>query len=332
MSVSVCVGPAAAACPVEVLTKSEALCEVGPVRRSFNEDGSVANARESHAMLSPVEEAYILDQAYVPEHCIHLMTLVSGGEPFLIDDFFICRKKNWIILIGYPLEDNFTPDQLENVFSKVKKEFRPESVSLVAPQMPSSLAATCPETQSDAYFTLETQRPVIRSPVKRNLRKARQNLRVESSSTMQEEHQELMHEFAARTLLSERVKRLLFKMPEFVVRADTAFVLNAWDKSNKLAAFYVVDLEAKQFSNYIIGCHSKKNYVLGASDLLLFELINLNLEYNKQYIHLGLGVNAGIRRFKEKWGGVPTRRYEMCELVFKKPTIFESIMSFGRLY
>ena len=88
----------------------------------------------------------------------------------------------------------------------------------------------------------------------------------------------------------------------------------------------------KQFSNYIIGCNSKENYVLGASDLLLFELINLSLEYNKDYIHLGLGVNAGIRRFKEKWGGVPTRRYEMCELVFKKPTIIESIMSFGRLY
>ena len=282
-------------------------------------------------MLNPEKEAYILEQAYVPEHCIRLMTHVSGGEPFLIDDFFICRKENWVILIGYPLEDNFSPGKLEAVFSKVKKKFRPELVSLVAPQMPSFLAATCQETQSDVYFTLETQKPVIRSPVKRNLRKARQNLRVESSSTMQEEHQELMHEFVARTELSERVKRLLFKMPEFVVRADTAYVLNAWDKANKLAAFYVVDLEARQFSNYIMGCHSKKNYVLGASDLLLFELINLSLEYDKPYIHLGLGVNAGIRRFKAKWGAVPTRRYEMCELAGKRPSILDTLRAFGNL-
>lgn len=119
-------------------------------------------------------------------------------------------------------------------------------------------------------------------------------------------------------------------MPEFVARADTAFVLNAWDKASKLAAFYVIDVEARQFSNYIIGCHSKKNYVLGASDLLLFELVNLNLEYNKQYIHLGLGVNAGIRRFKEKWGGVPTRRYEMCELAAKKPSILDTLRAFGK--
>ena len=119
-------------------------------------------------------------------------------------------------------------------------------------------------------------------------------------------------------------------MPEFVAGADMAFVLNAWDKANRLSAFYVVDLEAERFSNYIIGCHSKKNYVIGASDLLLFELIDLSLEYEKNTIHLGLGVNAGIRRFKEKWGAVPTRRYEMCELTLKKPSVFKSILSWRR--
>jgi len=281
-------------------------------------------------MLTSEEKAYILDQAYVPEHCIGLMTHVSGGEPFLIDDFFICRKENWIVLIGYPLEDNFTPDQLEAVFTKVKKKFSPAFVSLVAPQMPPFLAATCQEAESDAYFTLEAQKPVIRNPVKRNLRKARQNLRVEFSSGMQDVHRELMHEFVGRTLLSERVKRLLFKMPEFVAGSDMALVLNAWDKANKLAAFYVVDIEAKQFSNYIIGCHSKKNYVRGASDLLLFELINLSLDYDKLYIHLGLGVNTGIRRFKAKWGAVPTRRYEMAELVLKKPSILDTFLAFAK--
>jgi hypothetical protein len=283
-------------------------------------------------MLTAEEKAYILEHAYVPEHCIGLMTHVSGGEPFLIDDFFICHKGNWIILIGYPFEDNFNTKNFEDVVFKIKEKFRPDFVSLVAPEMPPALASICRESESDAYFTLQTQDTVVRSPVKRNLKKARQNLGVESSSSMQEDHQELMQEFVERAQPTDRVKRLLFKMPEFVARADTAFVLNARDKTNKLAAFYVVDLEAKGFSNYIMGCHSKKNYVLGASDLLLFELINLSLEYDKPYIHLGLGVNAGIRRFKAKWGAVPTRRYEMCELAFKKPTIFDSIKALGKLY
>ena len=281
-------------------------------------------------MLSAKEEAYILNRAYVPEHCVHLMTSVSGGEPFLMDDFFICRKANWLILIGYPLAENFSSDLLKAVFSKVKKTFNPEFMSLITPQMPSSLAANCRERQSDVYYTLETRAPTIRSPVKRNLRKARQNLRVQLSPSMKSDHYNLMQEFAARTSLSKRVERLLFKMPDFVAAADKAFVLNAWNKDDQLSAFYVVDLEASKFSNYIIGCHSKKNYVVGASDLLCFELIKLSLEYHKPYIHLGLGVNAGIRRFKEKWGALPTRQYEMGELKAKKLSFLNILRDLGK--
>jgi len=278
-------------------------------------------------MLTAGEQAYILENAYVPEHCISLITCVSGSEPFLVDDFFVCLKNSWVILIGYPLDDRFTTKKLEAVVAKIRKKFRPDFISLVAPELPPSFASTCQESETDVYYTLQTQKPVIRSALKRNLKKARQNLRVESSPHMLEVHRELMQEFIERARPTERVKRLLFKMPEFVAGADKAFVLNAWDSEDNLCAFYVVDVEALSFSNYIIGCHSKKNYILGASDLLLFELINLSLEYDKHYIHLGLGVNAGVRRFKEKWGGVPTRRYAMCELVLKKPSIFEAISS-----
>ncbi len=278
-------------------------------------------------MLTVEERAYILEHAYVPEHCIRLITCVSGSEPFLVDDFFVCLKNSWVILIGYPLDDRFTTKKLEAVVAKIRKKFNPELISLIAPELPPSIASTCQESETDVYYTLQTQKPVIRNALKRNLKKARQNLRVESSRHMQEAHRALMQEFIERAKPTERVKRLLFKMPEFVTGTDQAFVLNAWDSENNLCAFYVVDIEARRFSNYIIGCHSKKNYILGASDLLLFELINLSLEYDRHYIHLGLGVNAGVRRFKEKWGGVPTRRYEMGELVFKKPSIFEAILS-----
>ena len=278
-------------------------------------------------MLTAGEQAYILENAYVPEHCISLITCVSGSEPFLVDDFFVCLKNSWVILIGYPLDDRFTTKKLEAVVAKIRKKFSPDFISLVAPELPPSFASTCRESETDVYYTLQTQKPVIRSALKRNLKKARQNLRVESSPHMQKAHRELMQAFIERARPAERVKRLLFKMPEFITGADKAFVLNAWDSADNLCAFYVVDVEALSFSNYIIGCHSKKNYILGASDLLLFELINLSLEYDKHYIHLGLGVNAGVRRFKEKWGGVPTRRYAMCELVLKKPSIFEVLSS-----
>jgi hypothetical protein len=278
-------------------------------------------------MLTAEEQSYILENAYVPEHCISLISCLSGSEPFLMEDFFICLKSKWVILIGYPLDDRFTTQRLETVVSKIRKKFNPERISLIAPELPASFASSCQESETDVYYTVEARKPVIRSALKRNLKKARRQLRVESSSHMQEAHGELIHEFIARAKPSERVKQLLFKMPEFLAGTDKAFVLNAWDSENNLCAFYVVDIEALSFSNYIIGCHSKRNYILGASDLLLFELIQLSLEHGKHYIHLGLGVNAGVRRFKEKWGGVPARPYEMCERVLKRPSIFGAILS-----
>ena len=47
----------------------------------------------------------------------------------------------------------------------------------------------------------------------------------------------------------------------------------------------------------------------GASDLLFHEMVNLARAEGKMAVNLGLGVDAGIRRFKEKWGGEPFLDY-----------------------
>ena len=280
-------------------------------------------------MLTHEEERYILTQAYIPEHVVGLMTYLSGGEPFLIENYFCCRKNDWFILVGYPLEKDFKLAEFEGVVEKLKNQFRPTNISIIAPQILPSLLKTCTENESDHYYTLEAGHGILPSVVRRNLKKARQELTVERASEMQADHQNLMREFVERVKPAERVKRLFFKMPGFVSHSDSAWVLNAWDAQKHLAAFYVVDLAARDFSNYIIGCYSKQNYVLGASDLLLYELIQLSKAHQKSYIHLGLGVNDGIRRFKEKWGASPTRQFEMCEIAFKKPSIWDVIRAIG---
>lgn len=278
-------------------------------------------------MLTPQEENYILAHAYVPEHIVSLITCLSAGEPFLIDDFLCCRRDDWIIFIGYPLQSRFDPKGFESILEKIKRKFKPGQISLIAPQLPERLVSECRERDSDYYYTLDTRNPVIRSPVKRNLRKAARRLNVACADHMEDAHQGLMHEFVQNIDPPVRVKNLLFKMPHYVGATPHSFVLNAWCPDNSLAAFYVVDIAAKDFTNYVIGCHSKKNYVLGASDLLLMELIKISEKYGKHYIHLGLGVNHGIRRFKEKWGAAPSRNYEMCELIIKKSLLREAIRS-----
>jgi len=278
-------------------------------------------------MLTPEQEKYILANAYVPEHTVGLMTSLSGGEGFLVDDFFFCRRGGWIVLVGYPLNKKFVLDDFETTLEKIRKDFKPARISLIAPQLSPRVSTICRQKDSDYYYTLGTGPPAIGGAVKRNLKKAARMLTVERASQMEDAHRELMDEFVARVNPPESVKNLFLKMPPYVATARSAWVLNAWHSKGILAAFYVIDLAAGQFANYIIGCYSKTNYVRGASDLLVPELIQMSSENGKAYIHMGLGVSDGVRRFKEKWGARPARSYEMCELVFKKPLLTEILKS-----
>ena len=50
----------------------------------------------------------------------------------------------------------------------------------------------------------------------------------------------------------------------------------------------------------------------GASDLLLEAVIGAARSEGKRLVNLGLGINPGVRRFKQKWGGEPLLPYAYC--------------------
>jgi len=276
------------------------------------------------SMLTAEEESYILANAYVPEHVPALITSLSAGEPFLFDDYLVCRRQNWVIFIGYPLRQQFNLADFDATLEALKIKFKPGRISMIAPELPGRISGRCRESNSDFYYTLDVRNPVMFGPVRRNLKKAAQRLTVECAVKMGAAHQELMGEFVDRVQPPERVKSLLYKMPQYVGTTPHSFVLNAWCGMEKLAAFYAVDFTANTFGNYIVGCYSKKNYVIGASDLLMAELIKISRVYGKECIHLGLGISSGIRRFKEKWGAKPSLSYKMCELVSKKALLMDA--------
>ena len=166
------------------------------------------------------------------------------------------------------------------------------------------------------------------APVQRNIRSASRQLTVEKTDSMDSSHQLLAGEFIARANPGLRVERLLDRMPDYVRSKTGGIVLNARDAQHRLNAFYVVDLAPVQFATYVIGCYSKRNYITGASDLLMAELVKLSRQTGKSTVHLGLGINEGLRRFKRKWGGIPARPYRMASVELKVPSIFSGIREF----
>jgi hypothetical protein len=264
-------------------------------------------------VITPQEEGYVLERAYIPEHIINLMAPISKGEPFLKEEHLGFVKDNWLIFVGYPLDGNFSQVRSEGVLKQVAETFRPEVLWFIGPEILPSLMDSCKERETDRYYTLDVEQTKLKPALQRVADKASKELVVERGHSISKEHDVLIAELLKREKLSPRIRELYRAMPDYVSHSSSACTLNARDKNGKLCAFFVVEFGAKNFSTYVLGCHSKKHYVPHASDLLFLEMIKLTREHGKHTIHLGLGVNEGIRRFKEKWGGIPSLNYEFCE-------------------
>ena len=264
-------------------------------------------------MISAQQEQDILRHAYVPEHIVSLMVLISKAEPFLVDAFVYYAKDSWLIFVGYPLDRTLPSNACDLLLRTLRERLHPEYMWFIGAEVPPSLASSCTERESDTYYNLDIRTLEVKNALKRVVHKAMNDLAVERSHAMSSEHASLTKEFIKREKPNPRIRELFLLMPDYVKASGTTVVLNARDKKGHLCAFYVVDLAAETFATYVVGCHSKKTYVSHSSDLLFFEMIRLARESGKTSINLGLGVNPGIRRFKEKWGGVPFLNYEFCE-------------------
>jgi hypothetical protein len=273
-------------------------------------------------MISPDDEQYILAHAYVPEHIVGLMTGISEGEPFLIDGYVGFSKDNSVLLVGYPLAGSFDHEGFGRVIAGTITSFRPEHLWFVAPDVPASVAQLCQVRESDDYYTLALQGFEPKARLQQIVQKASRALTVERGREITRDHGELLSEFLDREKPGPRIERLFLSIAGYVASSETAVVLTARDGEGAAVALYVVELAAAQFATYVAGCHSKWRYAAGASDLLFADMVTLAREHGKSYIHLGLGVNDGIRRFKKKWGEIPRLRYEFCEYRRRDPLRF----------
>jgi len=264
-------------------------------------------------MITVEDEECIITRAYVPEHIVNLMAFISRGEPFLIEDHLGFVRDNWLIFVGYPLDGNFSQERCERILKQAVETHRPEYLWFIAPKILASLLDSAKERETDQYYRLDLKQAKVRPSLQRMADKVSKELIVERGHIISKDHEALIAELLKREKLPPRLRELYRAMPYYVSHSSSACVLNARNKNGKLSAFFVVELGAKNFSTYVLGSHSKKHYVPHASDLLFFEVIKLTQEQGKNIINLGLGVNAGIRRFKEKWGGTPYLNYEFCE-------------------
>ncbi len=267
-------------------------------------------------MLRPEERKYVLEQAYVPEHVLPLMEALSGGEAHLAGEFLFFTGSDWLIMVGFPLGEA-PKHELECKLKKAREEFAPARLWLVGPQLPDFLERPCTEVEKDQYFRLDLKTPDGRlwappGKLQRLVAKARERFSVDSSGEFHSLHAQLTESLMQRGKPGSRVRELYGRLPWYLEKTPSAVLLSAWDPLGRLAAYAVLELAAAVFSAYVAGACSRESWASHASDLLMWEMALISIRENKQFMHLGLGVNPGISRFKRNWGGRAWMDYRVC--------------------
>jgi len=267
-------------------------------------------------MLSQEERALIYRHACVPEQLPEYVAAVSGAEPHLVEGHLCFTRRNHLIFIGYPLplHQADTP----GAYRSACERFRPATVALIAPQIWLT-EADCRRQPSDSYYRLALPLHSLDAEVAYMVRRAAKELTVRRGK-FRREHRKLLKVFLKQHDLSAAQIHLFKQLPHYLKRSPTARLLEA-RKENSLAAFTVVDTGSADYAFYLFNFRSDTLNVPGASDLLFHEMVNLALSEQKKALNLGLGIQTGIRRFKQKWGGVPFLAYESA-LVDREPLEF----------
>ncbi len=254
-------------------------------------------------MITSIQEDYIKDHAYVPEHIPTYVTAISQTEPFLLGDFLAYQGENHLIFIGYPLKESFDEKRMSIALEDAIKRLKPESVSLAAPCIPSNLNDRV-HPPSDHYYRLDLSSFAISQKLRNMLKRAGRELAVGKKRNFDEEHGKMVDDFLKSHPMGEATRVILQRIDKYLSSSKTAWIFDARTSGGKLVAFDVAEFKPKDYALYMFNFSSEAFYVPGASDLLLSEVINQARAEGKKYINLGLGINPGVTFFKKKWGGV----------------------------
>jgi hypothetical protein len=275
-------------------------------------------------MITSKEEDYIKNNAYVPEHITGYVTAVSGKEPFLVKDYICYFGEGRLIFVGYPLKKPFREKEMRGVLDSIVKKFKPQEIALISPSTEMT-QKKCLRRDTDNYYRLDILNLQVNKKLRNMINRASKELYIDEGDRLGDEHVNLISDFMNSHDIDEHAKFIFKEIPEYLSSVSTARVFSARGKSGRLVAFDIAEFGARDCAFYMFNFKSEKYSVPGASDLLLYKVIQNAIEEKKLYINLGLGINEGVIFFKKKWGGFPFLRYEFCLYHMDKLNGLESL-------
>lgn len=276
-------------------------------------------------MITAPDERFIIDQAYVPEHLPGYVHAISQAEPHLLGAYLCFHVEDSLMFNGYPLGSAFDSQTMLDTLATATTRFKPRDVALIAPTIPPErLGRQIPER--DRYYRLDLSQVRLDAKLRNLLRRAARELHLERSGGIQDEHLRLIEGFVNTHPLDEETKYIFGRIPAYLSAVSSAQVFSVCNAAGRLVAFDVAEFGAREYAFYQFNFRSREHHVPGGSDLLLHGVISAAREQGKRFLNLGLGINEGVRYFKEKWGGTPFLKYEYCRFTVSPPRLLDVLL------
>mgnify|MGYP000293280696 CR=1 FL=1 len=275
-------------------------------------------------MLSNSERDFIYSRAYIPEHLTDYVEAVSMAEAHLDDDYVYYTRGNHLIFIGYPLHKE--KGDISRSYESACKRHSPATVSVISPRN-LLMDEEYERNEEDVYYRLKLPIESIPQEISYMIRRATREVIIREG-TFCPEHGKLVRDFIRTHNITAEYEAIFTRLEPYCAKSVHARLLEARNGDNTLSAFTIFDLGSSDHAFYLFNFRSPRHSVPGVSDLLFYEMVRISSEEGKGYLNLGLGINSGNRRFKEKWGAAVFFPHKSVT-IFRKPPALDSL--FGKL-
>lgn len=275
-------------------------------------------------MLSPADKEFIYKNAYVPEHLIHYQVSFSDMEPGLIGQYLYYYSDDVISFIGYPLQGGPEEGQFQKAIDQVIRQHSPKELRVISDKVhPIPKYEIDVQQDEDRYSILDIDSIVLKSKLRNMLNRAGRELTINHTREYTMEHHILLVDFLNNKKLDRETTNFFNRIPDYISYSNIPLILEARFGNGKLQGYNIVDFSQGNYCFYMFNITGdKSNYVPGAADLLLNQLIEVAKSKGIGQVNLGLGISTGIERFKRKWGQGRDLPFFYCQYKRKKSTFW----------
>jgi hypothetical protein len=275
-------------------------------------------------MIAPARLDRFTTMAVAPEQVLPYGCAVAGSTPRGIGSCLGYVKGGDLVLVGYPVHDPLDAADMAEAVGEALATPGIQRITVIGPARPPQAPARCAVAQ-DCYYALPVP-PAPGQKLRNLLRRAHRELTVERGGAWAEEHLALVQRYIDERTLAAGTRHIFRQLPGYLAASAGSLLISARRADGRLAAFAVGEFAARHTAFFMLCFRQPELAPPGAADLLLSGLLDEARARGQARMNLGLGVNAGIRSFKRKWGGEPFLPYVEVSWELRAPGLLERLL------